>query len=201
VTVTRLPLDPTTAQAAGRTTPWRTVARRAIPVILFAALTAVSGMIRVYIPGNPVPFTLQVMAVLLAGACLRPTSAMASMSLFLAAGLSGLPVFAGNGAGPAYLIGPSGGYLLGFLVAAPLVSLLTGSRREGFARVVLAMTAGVLAIHILGGLHLALYFGGAFPLALSTTAHFLPLDLVKIAAAAAIVSGGSTWVRRGSVRS
>lgn len=198
--MTRFPLDPTTAQVAGRTIPWRTTVRLTAPVLLFAALVSLGGMIRLYVPGNPIPFTLQVVFVLMAGGFLRPASAMASMSLFLAAGFSGLPVFAGGGGGPAYLIGPSGGYLLGFMVAAPLVSLLIASRRDTFTRVVLAMAAGVLAIHVVGGLHLALYMGGAFALALSTTAHFLPIDVVKVAAAAAVVSGGSSWMRRGSDR-
>jgi biotin transport system substrate-specific component len=179
-----------------RTISWRAVARRAAPSILFAALIALGGFIRLYVPGNPVPFTMQVMFVLLAGACRSQAGALAAATLFMAAGLSGAPVFAGGGAGAAYLIGPTGGYLLGFLLAAPLISLLVSSRRHSAARVALAMGAGVLAIHALGALHLALYFGGAFGLAWSTTAQFLPLDLVKIAAAAAIVAGGASWVRR-----
>jgi biotin transport system substrate-specific component len=175
---------------------WRVVARRVLPAVVFAALIALGGFIRVYVPGNPVPFTLQVLFVLLAGACLAPGAGLAAVSIFLTAGLFGAPVFAGGGAGAAYLMGPTGGYLLGFLLAAPLISLLVAARRASIARVALAMGAGVMAIHGLGSLHLALYFGGAFGLAWSTTMQFLPLDLVKIAAAAAIVAGGSSWVRR-----
>lgn len=184
----------------GTTISRRALARRAAPVVVFAALIAAGGLVRVYVPGNPVPFTLQVAFVLLAGACLRPASALTAVSLFLAAGLAGAPVFAGGGAGPVYLIGPTGGYLVGFILAAPLISCLVSSRHDSFARVALAMGAGVLAIHAVGVLHLALYFGGAFGLAWSNTVQFLPLDLVKIMAAAAFVSGGSSWMRRAPER-
>ncbi|HKY33412.1 MAG TPA: biotin transporter BioY [Candidatus Polarisedimenticolia bacterium] len=172
--------------------PWgASLARKAAAPALFAALTALGGLVRVWIPGNPVPLTLQVVAVLLAGAFLRPRAAFASMALFLGAGLGGAPVFSGGGWGAAYLLGPTGGYLLGFLAAAPLVSwLLRG--RSGPAAMALSMAAGVAVIHVLGVLHLAIYLGGAFAAAVSDTSVFLPMDLAKIGLAAAIGSGASS---------
>ncbi|MGH7539390.1 MAG: biotin transporter BioY, partial [Gemmatimonadota bacterium] len=88
-------------------------ARRVIAVLAFAALTALGARIAVPLPGTPVPFTFQVVAVLLAGVLLGPRLGAASQAAYLAAGASGLPIFAAGG-GVAYLLGPTGGYLLAF---------------------------------------------------------------------------------------
>ena len=72
--------------------------------VIFAALVSLGGYLRIPIPGNPVPVTLQVSFVMLAGAFLPPALATASMVLFVAAGLAGLPVFSGGGAGLLYLL-------------------------------------------------------------------------------------------------
>lgn len=175
-------------------------AERALPglrgvgaVVLFAALVAAGSHVRIPIPGNPVPLTLQVIFVLLAGACLRPAVAASSMVLFVTVGLLGAPVFSGGGAGPAYLLGPTGGYLAGFVAGAAVCSLVLGGRRDRFGRVALAMASGITAIHVLGALHLAIYLGGDVGSALRLgVVPFLPADLFKILAAAAFVSGLSS---------
>jgi len=190
-------LDPSPTDLAPRATPlpleWM---RRAALPVLFAALVAAGGFIRLHVPGNPIPFTLQVSFVLLAGAVLRPRAAFSSMALFVGGGLLGAPVFSGGAAGLAHLLGPSGGYLVGFLAAAPLEAWLLRRPHPGFLRACGAMAAAVLVIHMLGALHLTLFLGGAFGTALSATAQFLPLDLVKIAGVAALVAGTGSWIRR-----
>ena len=86
-----------------------------------AALTAAASQISVPLPFTPVPFTLQPMIVLLGGAVLGPRLGLAAQCLYLAAGLAGLPVFAFSPElpqGPARLIGPTGGYLMAYPLAA-----------------------------------------------------------------------------------
>src|SRR5262245_41782242 len=89
-------------------------------VIGFAFLTWAGARVSVPIPFTPVPATLQTLAVLLAGAFLGARAGAASQTIYIMMGIAGLPVFALPGGGPAYLLGPTGGYLAGF-VAAPFI--------------------------------------------------------------------------------
>lgn len=117
----------------------------------FAVATALAA--RVEIPHYPVPFTLQTMVVLLAGAFLGARNGALSQILYLASGAVGLPVFAGGAFGFLKLVGPTGGYLLAFPVAAAIVGYLLRERRSpGF--ITLSMAAGLLAIFTAGTIHL-----------------------------------------------
>jgi biotin transport system substrate-specific component len=95
--------------------------------LAIAALTAVAGSIllaisaKISIPFYPVPLTMQTFMVIGLGLALGPRLGMAAVALYLAQGAAGLPVFAGTpekGIGLAYMMGPTGGYLLGYLIAA-----------------------------------------------------------------------------------
>ena len=88
--------------------------RKKMLVSLFAALLCVSSY--VVIPIGPVPVTLQVLFVLLAGAVLGAKMGALSVVIWVMLGAFGLPVFAGGKAGPMVLLGPTGGYLLGFVI-------------------------------------------------------------------------------------
>src|SRR5262245_25611767 len=89
---------------AGKEASWpRTVARFAIGAGAFAALTALAAQPEVRLPLTPVPLTLQVVSVLLAGYFLGPAAAFASQAGYLAAGAAGLPVFAGGASGVVHL--------------------------------------------------------------------------------------------------
>src|SRR5262245_37650946 len=99
----------------------RSLAREAIAAVLGAVLVAIGAQIAFPIPGTPVPFTLQPLIVLAVGALLPARAGFAALMLYLLAGCAGLPVFAnipGLPMGAARLIGPTGGYLLAFPVAA-----------------------------------------------------------------------------------
>ena len=175
--------------------------RQFVAPVLFAALVAVAGQIKVPIPGTPVPVTLQVVIVLLAAAYLTPLAAAGSMLLFMTMGLLGAPVFSGGGAGLAHLLGPTGGYILGFVVGAALGSYLLAGRSDSLPRVLLSMVIVIGVIHTLGVLHLALYIGGDLETAFLTgSLPFLPLALVKTALAASIVYGGSSFFARDAGR-
>ena len=91
---------------------------------LFAALIAVGAYIKIPIPFSPVPITLQVFFIFLAGAMLGARWGTLSVIVYLLLGIVGLPVFSGGASGLGVLLGPTGGYLIGFVVAAFLVGTL-----------------------------------------------------------------------------
>jgi biotin transport system substrate-specific component len=141
--------------------------------------------VRLPVPG--VPFTLQVPAVLLAGLALGPWLGAASQAAYIAVGLLGLPVFA-TGGGPGYLLAPTFGFLVGFVLAALVVGLVAGdAAHSGSLRIALALGLGILAIYLVGvpwfGWNVAVYQKKTVPTATlwKFAAVYLPLDLVKAA--------------------
>lgn len=153
-------------------------ARRAIGVAAFALATAFGAKVAVPMPGTYVPFTLQVVCVILAGATLGPRLGAASQAAYLAAGVLGVPIFAAGG-GPAYLLGPTGGYLLAFPLAAYCVGAIAG-RGSNAVRLALALAAGVLVIHAGGAAWLTVVSGSPEQALRYGTLPFLALDVVKI---------------------
>ena len=137
------------------------------------------AQLSVPVPGSPVPFTGQTLGVLLVGAALGSTRGMLCLLLYLGQGLSGLPVFAYGGAGLLHLSGPTGGYLMGFVVAAGVVGFLT---EHGWDRRVwttlLAMTLGTVII-LASGLTWLWWMGANHALELAVY-PFLPFAGVKI---------------------
>src|SRR5579872_4084988 len=115
---------------------------------------------KVEVPFQPVPMTLQTLAVMILGAAYGARLAGATIALYLVEGLIGLPVFAGDAAGPAVMAGPTGGYLIGFLAAATFIGFLA---ERGWARSTLrllaAMTIGHAPIFIFGFSWLATLIG------------------------------------------
>ena len=115
---------------------------------------------KIQVPFYPVPMTLQSLVLLALGAAYGARLAGATLLLYLAEGLGGLPVFAGAVAGPAYMMGPTGGYLLGFLVAAVLVGWLAERGWDRSAlRLIGAMSLGHVVVFAFGFAWLALLIG------------------------------------------
>ena len=161
-----------------------TILTQALWIAGFAATTALAA--RLEIPHYPVPFTLQTMVVLLAGAFLGSRNAAMSQVLYMASGVLGLPVFAGGSWGVWILIGPTGGYLLAFPLAAALVGYLLRERRS-LAAITLSMAAGLLAIFTVGTIHL--YAVMVHDVGNAVTAGFLIFswwDVLKLGAASMI---------------
>jgi biotin transport system substrate-specific component len=168
--------------------------RRVIGIGLGALLVALSAQVTVPVSFSPVPMTLQPLAVLIVGGLLGPTAGVAALIAYLAAGTLGFPVFAGGAFGVARLVGPTGGYLLAFPVAAGLVGWLLRSRL-GVLRVLLACVAGMVVIHVGGVAQLALLGGDP---ALAFRVGFVPFltgDLIKVGLAAAVILGIAPAVR------
>lgn len=141
---------------------------------------------------TPVPLTLQPFAVLVLGLLLSPSLAAATFGAYLLEGAAGLPVFAPAPAlgGIAHLLGPTGGYLLAYPLAAALISWLWRRTPRSFASAALSAAAGDLFILACGGLWLAALTHAAFrPSFFMAVLPFLPGEALKIAAAASIASG------------
>jgi len=163
------------------------VVRRTVAVLLGTALVALAAQVAVPIPGTPVPVTLQPLAVLIVGGLLGPALGASSLVLYLLLGAAGLPVFTPFGLpGVARLIGPTGGYLLAYPLAAAIAGRLATAepgRTPGVARLSLAAFAGLALIHLGGLAQLVLLTGsGAAALQLGTL-PFLLSDLGKLAIA------------------
>lgn len=99
--------------------------REAVLILGGSLLIALSAQIRIVLPFSPVPITGQTFAVLLLGALYGSWRGSATVATYLVLGAAGLPVFAGGASGLSRLIGPTGGYLVGFIVSAFVVGLLS----------------------------------------------------------------------------
>jgi len=162
-------------------------------IVTFAILTALSA--QVAIPSKPVPFTLQTMLVLLSGAILGSREGAYSQFLYLMMGLIGLPVFAQIPDAPlglSRIIGPTGGYLLAFPVAAFIVGFLI-EKKKNYWSVVASMFIGELLILFLGVLHLTAFYTHNFNESLKFgAAIFLIWTVIKVFLAASFFLGVSS---------
>ncbi|GAB4497118.1 MAG: biotin transporter BioY [Anaerolineales bacterium] len=150
-------------------------------VSLGAMLLALLAQVRIVLPFTPVPVTGQTLGVLLIGAALGMRKGAASVSLYLALGLAGLPVFTGSGAGISHLIGATGGYLLGFILAAALVGWLAERGYErSFRTALLPFLAGTLIIYLCGALWLAAFVGSLSKAVALGVTPFLVGDTLKL---------------------
>ena len=152
---------------------------------LFAALTAVGAFLA--IPIGPVPIVLQNMFVYLAGLLLGGRWGLASVGVYLLAGACGLPVFAGGLGGIGRLIGPTGGYLIGYLPTVFLIGQISQKAKPRIVTDVLAMVCGTLVLYAFGVSWLKIVTGMSPAKALALGMFpFLIGDALKIAAAAGI---------------
>ncbi|MDB6180688.1 biotin transporter BioY [Paracoccus fistulariae] len=141
------------------------------------------------VPFWPVPMTLQSLAVLVLAVVMGPRLALAAILTYMAAGAAGLPVFAGTpamGIGLAYMAGPTGGFLVGFVLATIVTGVLGQGR--GMIGRALAMIAGTALIYAAGLAWLANFVPSSDLLAVGLM-PFVPGDIVKIALGVMLVEG------------
>ncbi|GAA5528458.1 biotin transporter BioY [Herpetosiphon gulosus] len=161
-------------------------------IIGFSLFVALTAQIAIPLPWTPVPITGQTLGVLLTGAILGPRRGALAILLYLVEGLAGMPVFAGMTSGLAKLLGPTGGYLLSWPLAAVLVGWLAQRGWDRRIPTALAMFCfGNILIYAIGASWLNIYkdtFGqisvmwaGVYP--------FLPGDALKIVIAALVLPG------------
>jgi biotin transport system substrate-specific component len=155
-------------------------------ISLFTALICVSSYIRIDLPYGA-PLTAQTLAVMLAGSILAPRHAAFSLFTYLLLGAVGAPIFAGGTAGLPIILGKTGGYLIGFLVGAVVISLTRGKKssliRLGIANVI----GGIIVVNLFGAVWLNYITGmGMAKTFMLGVLPFIPGDLIKAAAATII---------------
>lgn len=153
-----------------------------------AVMTAVICMLApLSIPIGPVPVSLATLAILFTVYILGMKRAVAAVMLYLLIGLAGVPVFSGFSAGPAKLLGPTGGYLIGYIPMAAIAGLVTDRFYKNRIISILGMAAATAVLYAVGTVWLACSAGMSLEAALAAgVIPFIPLDLVKTVAAALI---------------
>lgn len=186
-------------------------------VLFVAGIAALWLSAKVQIATVPVPVTLQMLVIMVIGAAYGPRLGLATVAGYIAAGVQGLPVFAGTpekGIGLAYVLGPTGGYILGFALAAWAVGHLAA---RGWDRnpltMAAAMAVGILAVYVPGVIWLCSGFsllGGLAPLAEPFTGYgwanwyaygvktFIWVDALKLVVA--VVAFPAVWRLVGDAR-
>lgn len=161
-------------------------------IAVFAALLAAFSLIPGFMIG-PVPFSMTIIIVLLTPLLLGARQGFLAVALYIAAGVVGLPVFAGGASGIAVLAGPTGGYLVGYLlcalVAGTLATLVLRQRSSGTVTLIGLTIVAVVELaflHAAGVGGLMLNADMSFGAAVGVTMGFVPLDLVKAVLAAII---------------
>ncbi|MGE5253940.1 MAG: biotin transporter BioY [Planctomycetaceae bacterium] len=163
--------------------------RDTVLVSLFAALTAVGAFLKIPLPH--VPFTLQTLMVMFAGLILGSRRGALSQVVYLVLGLMGLPIFA-QGGGPAYILQPSFGFLLGFAPGAFVIGkILEGEKNPSSTRLLIALLLGQGIIYLFGLPYLYLNLNLILhkPISISSAfvagfLVFLPGDILKTLIAA-----------------
>ncbi|MBT1164771.1 biotin transporter BioY [Bifidobacterium felsineum] len=197
-----------TSHTTASTTVTGSLARRALAAswkpVLFAVLLWLSAAAgEIPIPGTPVPITLQTFVVMLAGLMLTWRQAGSALALYIAAGAIGLPVFAG-GASTMALVGPSAGFIFGFLPGVVAIALLRGKAdTSSAARVALtfgrylfaAIIGGVAVVYAFGFLVQSALTGAPIAAVALASMGFVAGDAVK-AVVAALAAAGLTKLSR-----
>ena len=154
---------------------------------LMVAMNCVSAYIIIPLPFSLSPLALQTMIVNLTGYVLNAKQAFMTMLVYLLVGLAGVPVFTGGSAGPGKLFGPTGGYIIGFLVTAVFLAYFKGEKYNFKRYALLGCVIGIPLIYVFGVVQLKLITGMGWDKAIMTGAlPFIPLDIVKCLAAAVI---------------
>jgi biotin transport system substrate-specific component len=164
-------------------------AARIIGVTIFALLTWLGAHVYIPLGFTPVPISLQTFFVFLSGAMLGKKLGAISQISYLSMGVAGLPIFTGGGFGAFYIIGPTGGYILGFIAASYLIGCML-KQNTSTIRIITAFSAGAFTIFTFGtgwlifglgiGIKEALFLG---------VLPFIPGCILKISFAAIITKG------------
>jgi biotin transport system substrate-specific component len=164
--------------------------------VLGSVLVAVCAHVSIPLVFTPVPLTLQTFAVLLLGLTMSPATAFAALTLYLAEGAAGMPVFSPHGPGGLLqIMGPTGGYLLSYPFAAALTGVLARRLGRSFGTYALSAALGSVVILVLGAswLATAAHQSPATTLKLAVW-PFVPGDALKVFAAAGVAMG-VRWAR------
>ncbi len=159
---------------------------RIIGIVTFIILTSLGAFVRIPLPFTPVPITLQTFFVSLSGAALGGVFGALSQMGYVLLGVSGLPIFSKGGSGLSYIFGPTGGYLLGFILASLFIAQYIKYSRNFFTTLLIfclgdfiLLSCGVIWLKVILGYSLSkVLLIGFLP--------FIPGDLAKASAAAVV---------------
>jgi biotin transport system substrate-specific component len=153
---------------------------------IFAALTAVMSQVSIPIPFSTVPVTLQTLAVLMAAALLGSKCGAVSQIIYILLGAAGVPVFANMKGSFAVLIGPTGGYILSFPLAALVAGIILEKAKKSSRLIMLgAMASGLVVLYTIGTLQLGFVMKLGFIKAVATgVIPFIPFEMIKLPIAA-----------------
>jgi|SRR6056297_611891 len=149
-------------------------------ISLFAGLIAVSSYLVIPLPFSPVPITAQTIIIMLAGTFLKPIKALTSVGIFIFLGIAGLPVFSKGQSGLGVIAGPTGGYLIGFLFAVYIISILV-NKKHNFKNLLITFNLGTVIIYFFGVSWLSISLNISLKKAIITGfIPFIPGDIIKI---------------------
>lgn len=158
-----------------------------VKILLFSFLTFLGSLVRIYLPYTPVPITLQTFFLFVSVYYLNPKEIGISQSIYILAGLVGLPVFAAGLTGMIALIGPTAGYLLGFIFAGSIMSILKERIKITPLKMFCIFLLGIMIIYLFGITHLCFIYKINVITAIKIGAiPFIAGDLIKISIASMI---------------
>ena len=162
-------------------------AKRLTLLAMMLALISVSSYIAIPLPFSDAKITAQTMIVNLIGLLIAPQDTILVMASWLLLGLCGVPVFSGGSAGPGKLLGPSGGYYIGFLVVAFLISLFCRTWKNVAFQTAFLIVVGIPVIYAFGAGWMKHVTGQPWgAVIVQSIIPFIPLDIVKCVAAVAL---------------
>lgn len=160
-----------------------------VGVTFFIIATTLGAYIRIPVPGTPVPITLQTFFVVMSGAVLGGRLGLFSQAGYIFLGAIGLPIFQGYTFGMAHILGPTGGYLIGFMAASFLIGKILEKESQNLLKIIASFAMGNIVLYTLGTLWLMLIYKINFVNAiLIGVLPFLTIELAKISLAAVIYS-------------
>ncbi len=162
------------------------------------ALVSLAAQVSIALPFTPVPITGQTFAVLLVGSALGAVRGVASLGLYLVVGVAGAPVYADGAHGWSVITSASGGYIIGFIVAAAATGFLAERRWDrSFSSAVTAMLTGSVVIYLIGLPWLAVVLGTSLEQTLELGLYpFVAGDVLKLYLAGALLPGAWRLVDR-----
>lgn len=169
---------------------------------LFASLTAVGAFLSIPLPFTPVPINLATIIVFLAGGLLDAKYGTLAMVTYTLLGLCGAPVFSGFASGPGVLLGPTGGYIVGYIICSLIIGLLLQhTPTPTFAKTVFAIMLGLFAIYALGTTWFMILTGNNLGSALTMCVlPFLIGDALKIILSAILIIKLKPRLKRTNLR-
>lgn len=162
-------------------------ASRLFGVIAFIILTSLGAFVRIPLPFTPVPITLQTFFVLLSGAFLGSSLGVITQLSYALLGVLGLPIFSQTGSGVFYLLGPTGGYIIGFILASLFVGRSIDYAKNNSLLVLVIFCVGDFILLACGTIWLRIIFGYSLAkLLFIGFIPFIPGDLLKAGLAAGL---------------